>query len=159
MLKNCGSTTAAISVGISLFLLVVVCGIGCVWHWKRNNTPQFTLPSFLQRRRSRKKESTETLPFSPYVVSSSQQMSFQTQDHGPAEREADIQDHYENMNVSPHEAEEESEKEIYENSEQSNFEEHIYGNETPSPYYNFQKHSISSSEVPQDEDIYILPDP
>ncbi|KAG8516149.1 Protein GAPT [Galemys pyrenaicus] len=86
-------------------------------------------------------------------------MSFQTQDQRAAEREDNIQKNYENVNVRPCKAEEENEKEIYENSEQFDFEEHVYGNEMPSHYCNFQKPSISTSEVPQDEDIYILPDP
>ncbi|XP_004678518.1 PREDICTED: protein GAPT [Condylura cristata] len=159
MLKSCESTTVAISVGISFFLLLMVCGVGCIWHWKRSNTQQLTLPSFLQRRRSRKEDYTETLPIHPHVINPQPEMTFQTEDHISAEREANIQDNYENMKISPCEATEEIEKEIYENNGQSNFEEHIYGNEIASHYCNFQKPSISTSDVPQDDDIYILPDP
>lgn len=147
----------AISVGISLFLFLVICGIGCVWHWKRPNTPQFTLPSFLQRRRSKKKDYTKTFPISSPVISSSQKVSSQTPDHRFAEREANLQNNYENMKTGPPKVEGESE-DIYENTGQSDFEEHIYGNEIPSLYYNFQTCTSEASEVPQDEDIYILPD-
>ena len=65
-------------------------------------------------------------------------------------------DNYENVQVGPPRAKEETDKELYENTRPTNFEEHIYGNETSSQYYNFQK--PSTSEVSQDEDIYILPD-
>ncbi|NP_001420547.1 protein GAPT isoform X1 [Equus caballus] len=156
MLKNCGNTSAAIAIGISLLLLLVICGIGCVWHWKQRNTTQFSLPKFLQRRSSRRKDYTKTVSLSPYVINSRHKISVQTQDHRSAVRGTDIHGNYENVKVSPLNAKEETEKELYQNIQQCNLEEHIYGNEAPSKYCNFQ--NLHTSEVPQDEDIYILPD-
>ncbi|XP_011369338.1 protein GAPT [Pteropus vampyrus] len=155
MLKSCGNTSMAIPIGISLLLLLVICGIGCVWHWKHRNQTQFTLPRFLQRR-SRKKDYTKTLILGPHVSSSKNKTSVQSQGHKSAMEETDIYEHYENVETRPPEAKEETNKELYENTRQTNIEEHIYGNETTSEYYNFQK--PSTSEVSQDEDIYILPD-
>lgn len=155
MLKSCGNTSMAIPIGISLLLLLLICGIGCVWHWKHHNQTQFTLPRFLQRR-SRKKHYTKTLFLGPHVSTSKNKTSIQTQGHESAVEETDIYDQYENMKTRPPEAKEETNKEIYENTRQTNIEEHIYGNETTSEYYNFQK--PNTSEVSQDEDIYILPD-
>ncbi|XP_058420029.1 protein GAPT [Diceros bicornis minor] len=157
MLKSCGNTLAAVSIGISLLVLLVICGIGCVWHWKHHITTRFTLPKFLQRRSSRRKDYTKTLSLSPHIISSKHKISVQTQGHRSPARETNIHDNYENVEVGPPKAKEETGKELYQNTQPSNFEEeHIYGNETPSNYYNFQK--PCTSEVPQDEDIYILPD-
>lgn len=66
-----------------------------------------------------------------------------------------MQDIYENVVAGPPKAKEETGKELYENTQQPCFKNHIYGNKT-SEYYNFQK--PCTSEVPQDEDIYVLPD-
>ncbi|KAL1776843.1 GAPT [Sigmodon hispidus] len=46
-------------------------------------------------------------------------------------------------------------KALYENTQPSNLKEHVYGNQTDTLDYNFQK---PSPPPPQDEDIYILPD-
>ncbi|XP_057599163.1 protein GAPT [Hippopotamus amphibius kiboko] len=154
MLKSCGNTSVAVSIGISLLLLLVICGIGCVWHWKHHNTTQFTLPKFLQRRKKRK-DRTKTLSLSPQVISPRHKISVQTQDRRSAGEDTDIHDNYENVEVCPCKTKG-TDKELYENTRQTNFEEHIYGNETPCDYYDFQK--PSASETPQDEDIYILPD-
>ncbi|XP_074185021.1 protein GAPT isoform X1 [Rhinolophus sinicus] len=156
MLKSCGNTSMAISIGIFLLLLLVICGIGCVWHWKHRGTTQFTLPKFLQRRSSRRKDYTKTLSLNPHVISSRHKILVQTQDHRCAAGGTDIQDIYENVEAGPPKAEEETDKELYENTQQPCFKDHIYGNKITSEYYNFQK--PCSSEVPQDEDIYILPD-
>ncbi|XP_006166284.2 protein GAPT [Tupaia chinensis] len=153
MLKSCGNNSVAISVGIFLLLLLMVCGIGCVWHWKHRNTTRFTLPKFLQRKSSRRKDYAKTLSSSPYIIDSRHKTSVDSQAHRSAVGKINIHDNYENVEVGPPKAKEEMDKELYENTRQSNFEDHIYGNET---YYNFQKHS--ASEVPQEEDIYILPD-
>ncbi|XP_007079982.2 protein GAPT isoform X1 [Panthera tigris] len=155
MLKSCGNTSLAVSIGLSLLLLLLICGIGCVWHWKHHNPVQFTLPRFLQRRSSRRKDYAKTLS-DPLTVSSRHKISVQTQDYTSTGRGVNMYDNYENVQVGPPRAKEETDKELYENTRPTNFEEHIYGNETSSQYYNFQK--PSTSEVSQDEDIYILPD-
>lgn len=154
MLKSCGNTSMAIPIGISLLLLLLICGIGCVWHWKHHNQTQLTLPRFLQRR-SKKKDYTKTLFLGPHVSSSKNKTSVQIHGHKSAVEESSIDDHYENVETRCPEAKEETSKELYENTRQTNIEEHIYGNET-SEYYNFQK--PSTFEFSQDEDIYILPD-
>ncbi|XP_032328442.1 protein GAPT isoform X1 [Camelus ferus] len=156
MLESCGNASVAIPIGISLLLLLVICGIGCVWHWKHHNTMQGFLPRFLQRRKSRRKDYSKTLPLSPQVISSRYKISVQTQDHSSAGVDANIDDDYENVERGPPKSKEDTNKELYENTWQTNFEEHIYGNETPCAYYNFQK--PSTSEAPQEEDVYILPD-
>lgn len=158
MLKICGNTSVAVSIGISLLLLLVICGIGCVWHWKHKNTMQFTLPKFLQRRRSRRKEDcTKTFFLSPQFISPRHKISVQTQDRHSAGKDTNIHDNYENVKVCPPKAKGETDKKLYENTWQANAEEHIYGNETQCDYYNnFEK--PSTSEAPQEEDIYILPD-
>ncbi|XP_053452236.1 protein GAPT [Nycticebus coucang] len=156
MLKSCGNTSVAILVGTALLLLVMICGIGCVWHWKQNDSTRFTLPKVLQRRSSKRKDYTKTSFLSPHVIGLKHNTSVETQDHRSAVERTHIQENYENVQAGPPKATEETDKELYENTRQSNFEDHIYGNETASEYYNFQK--PSTSEVPQDEDIYILPD-
>ncbi|XP_019503749.1 PREDICTED: protein GAPT [Hipposideros armiger] len=156
MLKSCGNTSVAISVGISLLLLLVICGIGCVWHWKHRSTTQFTLPRLLQGKRSRRKDYSKTLSIRPHVISSRHKISVQTQDRKSAAGGTDTHDTYENLEARPPKAKEETDKELYENIRQPNFDDHIYGNETTCDYYNFQKPCTSAA--PQDEDIYILPD-
>ena len=157
MLEICGNTSVAISIGISLVLLLVICGIGCVWHWKHQNTVQFTLPKFLQRRRSRRKDYTKTSYLGPQFISPRHKISVQTQDRHSAGKDTDTRDNYENVKVRPPKAKGETDKELYENTWPTNPEEHIYGNEiAPGDYYNFEK--PSTSEAPQEEDIYILPD-
>ena len=80
----------------------------------------------------------------------------QNQDCRTSGRGTNTHDNYENVERGAPKPKEETDKELYENIRQTSFEEHIYGNEMSSQYYNFQK--PSTSEVPQDEDIYILPD-
>ncbi|XP_076973322.1 protein GAPT [Tamandua tetradactyla] len=155
MLKSCGNSSVAISIGILLLSFLIFCGIGCVWHRKHRNTTRFTLPRFLQRR-SKRKDCTKTFSLSPHIIGPRHKISSQTQDCSSAAGRTNIHDDYENVETGPPKAKEETEKELYENTCQSNFEEHVYGNETSSDYYNFQK--PITSEVPQDEDIYILPD-
>ncbi|XP_007942341.1 protein GAPT [Orycteropus afer afer] len=156
MLKSCEDSSVAFSIGIFFFLLLVFCGIGCVWHWNHPNTTRFTLPKFLRRRRSRRNNYAKTPTLSPQVIGPKHKISVQTQDHKSAMGATNVHDNYENVKASLPKAKEETDKEIYENTRQSNFEEHIYGNETSSDYYNFQKPGTSAA--PQDEDIYILPD-
>ncbi|XP_012508605.1 PREDICTED: protein GAPT isoform X1 [Propithecus coquereli] len=156
MLKSCENTSVAITVGISLLLLVMICGIGCVWHWKHHETTRFTLPKFLQRRSSRKKNYTKTFSWSPHIIGLQRKTPAETRDQRSAAMGTDMQENYENVEAGPPKADTETDKELYENTQQSNFEEHIYGNETSSDYYDFQK--PHTSEIPQDEDIYILPD-
>ncbi|XP_016055256.1 PREDICTED: protein GAPT isoform X2 [Miniopterus natalensis] len=155
MLKGCGSSSVALPIGASLLLLLVICGIGCVWHWKQRNTTQFTLPRFLQRRSSRRKDYSKTLSVGPDVISSKSKVSVETHDPGSAARETALHDHYENLEVRAPKAEEAG-KGLYENMQPTALEEHIYGNEVPCDYYNF--HKPGAPEAPQEEDIYILPD-
>ncbi|XP_003782793.1 protein GAPT [Otolemur garnettii] len=156
MLKSYGNTSAAILVGAALLLLVMICGIGCVWHWKHNDSMRFTLPKVLQRRSSKKKDYTKTSILSPRIFGLKHNTSVETQRCSSTVEGNNIQENYENVQTGPPKAMEETDKELYENTRQSNFQDHIYGNETSSEYYNFQK--PSTSQVPQDEDIYILPD-
>ncbi|XP_006875403.1 PREDICTED: protein GAPT [Chrysochloris asiatica] len=156
MLNSPGDTSVACSIGIFLFLLLMFCGIGCVWHWKHPNTTRFTLPKFLRRRRSKKNEYDETPSLSHQIISPEHKISVQTQDYNSAEGTTSLHANYENVNASPPKDKEETDKEIYENTQQSNFEEHVYGNEAESNYYNVQNPSTSGAT--QDEDIYILPD-
>lgn len=155
MLKSCGNTSVATSIGISLLFLLLICGIGCVWCWKHGNPVQFTLPRVLQRRSSRRKDCTKTLS-SLLAISSRHKISVQKQDCRSAGRGTNTCGSYENVESDAPKPKEVTDKELYENTQQTNFEDHIYGNEMSSQYYNFQK--PSTSEVPQDEDIYIFPD-
>ncbi|XP_059947691.1 protein GAPT [Mesoplodon densirostris] len=152
MLKSWGNTSVAISIGISLLLLLVICGIGCVRHWKQHNTVHFTLPKFLQRR----KDYTKRVSLSSQVIGPGHKISVQTEDHSSPGKDTNIYDNYENVEACPPQAKEETDEGIYENTCQTNFKEHIYGNETSCDYYDFQK--PTTSEEPQDENIYILPD-
>ncbi|XP_006891602.1 PREDICTED: protein GAPT [Elephantulus edwardii] len=156
MLAICKDSSVAFSVGIFFFLFLVFCGIGCIWQWKHPNTVRFALPKFLQKRRSKKKDYAKTPSSSPQIIVPKYKISAQSQTHRPALGATHVRDNYENVKTGPHKAKEESEKDIYENTRQSNFEDHIYGNEPSSDYCNFQK--PRTSETPQDEDIYILPD-
>uniref|UniRef100_A0A673U680 GRB2 binding adaptor protein, transmembrane n=2 Tax=Suricata suricatta TaxID=37032 RepID=A0A673U680_SURSU len=155
MLESCGNTSVAVSIGLSLLLLLLICGIGCAWHWKHHNPVQLTLPRFLQRRSSRRKDYVKTLS-DALAIRSKHKISVQTQEYTSSGRGANRYDNYENVEVRPPRDKGEADKELYENTRPTNFEEHIYGNETPSLYYNNQ--NPSTSEVSQDEDIYILPD-
>ncbi|KAM6156517.1 protein GAPT [Erethizon dorsatum] len=155
MLTSYGYTAVSISMGIFLLVLLVVCGIGCVWHWKHHTT-RFTSPKFLQRRSSERKECQKTLYLRPRSIGLNPKASVETKDHRSTDKGSRMHGHYENMATGPPKAKEERDKEPYENAQPPNFEEHIYGNEASSEYYNFQK--PGTSEVPQDEDIYILPD-
>ncbi|XP_019063376.1 protein GAPT [Fukomys damarensis] len=155
MLTSYGYTSVSIYMSIFLLAFLVVCGIGCVCHWKHHTT-QFTLPRFLQRRSRKRKDYKKTLCLSPHIVGLSHKVSVETKDHRSIDKGSRMHDHYENMVADPPKAKEESDKELYENTQPPNFEEHFYGNEASSEYYNFQK--LGTSQVPQDEDIYILPD-
>lgn len=94
---------------------------------------------------------------SPQFISPRHKISVQTQDRHSAGKDTNIHDNYENVKVCPPKAKGETDKKLYENTWQTNAEEHIYGNETQCDYYNnFEK--PSTSEAPQEEDIYILPD-
>ncbi|XP_004848728.1 protein GAPT [Heterocephalus glaber] len=155
MLTSYRYTSVSIFMGIFLLVLLVVCGIGCVWHWKHHST-RFTLPRILQRRRSKRKDYEKTLYLSPHIVGLNPKASVETKDHRSTDKGSRMHDHYENMAAGPPKAKEESDRGLYENTQPPNFEEHIYGNEASSEYYNFQK--PGTSQVPQDEDIYILPD-
>ncbi|KAM6225088.1 protein GAPT [Rhynchocyon petersi] len=154
MLKSCEDTSVAYIVGIFLFLFLVFCGIGCIWRWKHLNAPRFTLPKFLQRRSSKRYAKTPSL--GSQGVGPKCKILVQAQTHKPASGTTNTHDNYENVKTKCPKGKEESCKEIYENTGQSNFEEHIYGNEPSSEYYNFRKPRLS--EPPQEEDIYILPD-
>ncbi|KAM9253221.1 protein GAPT [Dugong dugon] len=156
MLKSCGGTSVGFSVGIFLFFLLVFFGIGCVWHWKHPNTTRFTLPKFLRKRESKRHDYAKTPSLSPQVIGIKHKISVQTQGHRSAMGKTNIHGNYENVEARPPKAREETDNEIYENTRQSNFEEHIYGNETLSDDCYFQKPSTSAA--PQEEDIYILPD-
>ncbi|XP_047585373.1 protein GAPT isoform X1 [Lutra lutra] len=155
MLKSCGNTPVATSIGISLLFLLLICGIGCVWCWKHGNPVHFPLPRVLQRRSSRRKDNTKTLS-SLLTISSRHKISVQNQHCKSSGRGTNTHGSYENVESGDPKHKEVTDKELYENTWQTNFEEHIYGNEMSPQYYNFQK--PSTSEDPQDEDIYILPD-
>ncbi|XP_005392730.1 PREDICTED: protein GAPT [Chinchilla lanigera] len=155
MLMSYGYTSVSISVGIFLLVLLVACGIGCVWHWK-SHTTRFTSLKFLRKRNSKRKDYHKALFLTPHIFGLNPKASVETKDHRSTNKGCRVPGHYENMAADPPKAKEESDKELYENVQQPNFEEHIYGNEESSEYYIFQK--PGTSEVPQDEDIYILPD-
>ncbi|XP_069897047.1 protein GAPT [Dipodomys merriami] len=155
MLKGYGNTSVAILLGISLVVFLVFCGIGCVWHWKRHKATRFILPKFLQRRSSRRKAYMKNLYLGTHIIGSRSKTSVETQDHKPTVKETKMHSNYENMEAGLPKAKEETEKGLYENTCPSNVTEPIYKNEM-SPYYNFKK--LQTSQVPPDEDIYILPD-
>uniref|UniRef100_A0A8C6QER0 Grb2-binding adaptor, transmembrane n=1 Tax=Nannospalax galili TaxID=1026970 RepID=A0A8C6QER0_NANGA len=152
MLKSCGSTSLGIAVGVFLLALLVVCGFGCVWHWKHRDTTRFTLPKFLQRRSSRRKDYTKTLCLSSYVTSSSPKTSVETKGHKSTAEGTQMHDNYENVEAGPPRVH----GPLYENTQLSNLEECVYRNQGSSLYYNVQ--NPNSSAATQDEDIYILPD-
>lgn len=153
MLRCCGNPSVAISVGIALLLLLVVCGIGCVWHWKPAG---FTLPKFLQRRSSRKKDRKKKFSLSPHIVTAWHKISGEIQDHKSADRRTNPHNNYENVEASCSNPRKDTGNELYENTRQCDFEEHVYKNENFPEYCNFQK--PAASKVTQEEDIYILPD-
>lgn len=145
----------AILMGISLLALLLMCVIGCFWHLKRHSIRKFNFPSILHTGRSRKPLST-----SHVIISQEQKAAAVAEEYSFAGREVQKERSYENVRVGPlkttEEEEEEEEDKLYENSQPSNFEDHVYGNETPLNYPNFQE--PGASEENQDEDIYILPD-
>ncbi|XP_012860396.2 protein GAPT [Echinops telfairi] len=156
ILKSSGHISMAFPLGIFLLLLLMFCVIGCVWQWRHPNRNRFVLPKVLQRRRSKKNLYAKKFFLSPQEILPQPKTSVQTQDHKSTTEVANIHGNYENVEACPVNAKEEASKEIYENTRQSNFEEHIYGNELSPKYFNFQQ--PSTSDTPQDEDIYILPD-
>ncbi|KAM5264391.1 protein GAPT [Ctenodactylus gundi] len=156
MWKSCGNTSASIFISIFLLGLLVVCGVGCVWRWKPRRTTQFTWPRVLQRRSSRRRDYTKTLFLTPHIFGLRPKASVETPGHRPTVKETSVQDYYENVATGSSRVNEETDKELYENTQPLGFEEHIYGNEAPSIYHNFQ--NPCTADIPQ-EDIYILPDP
>lgn len=155
MLECFESSPVAVSVGVSLLVLLLLCGIGCAWHWNRRESTPFTLPKFMQRRSSRQKDVTKTVSSSAYVISPSMKASVESKGHKSTAKRNKMHGNYENVEVCPPCTEGTTEKALYENTQPSNLEEHVYGNQTDPLYYNFQK---PSPPPPQDDDIYILPD-
>ncbi|KAL6090738.1 hypothetical protein STEG23_013615 [Scotinomys teguina] len=145
-----------VTVGVSFLVLLLVCGIGCVWHWKRRDSTSFTLPKFM-RRSSRQKDGTKTLDLNAHMICSSSKTSVESKGHKSTSKRNRMHGEYENVEVGPPRNEEATEKVLYENTQPSNGEEHVYGNQTDTLYYNFQKPN-PPPPAPQDEDIYILPD-
>lgn len=156
MLKCFASSPVGVAVGVSLLVLLLVCGIGCAWHWNRRESTPFTLRKFMQRRSSRHKDFSKTVGLSAYVTSPSSKTSVESKGHKSTAKRNKMQGNYENVEVCPPGTEGATEKALYENMQPSNLEEHVYGNQTDPLYYNFQK--PSPAPPPQDEDIYILPD-
>ncbi|XP_059132633.1 protein GAPT [Peromyscus eremicus] len=156
MLKSFVSSSMGVAAGLSLLLLLLVCGIGCVWHWKRQDNAPFTLPKFMQRS-SRHNDCTKNLGLSDHKICSSSKTSVESKGHKSTSKRNRMHGEYENVQVGPPRTEEPPEKALYENTQPSNLEEHVYGNQTDALYYNFQKPS-PPPPAPQDEDIYILPD-
>ncbi|XP_051028331.1 protein GAPT [Acomys russatus] len=149
MLKSFASSSVGIAVAVSLLVLLLVCGLGCVWHWKRRETTSFPVPKFMQRRSSRQKDCTKTLSPKPKTS------SMESKAHRSSAKGSRLHGHYENVPCPPH-TEEASEKALYENTQPSNPEEHVYGNQTDALYCNFPK--PTPPPPPQEDDIYILPD-
>ncbi|CAH6787640.1 protein GAPT [Phodopus roborovskii] len=155
MLSSFASSSMGVAVGVSLLVLFLACGIGCVWHWKRREATAFTLPKFMQRRSSRHKDCTKTLGSSAHVVCPSSETSVESKGHKSSTKRNRMLGEYENVEVGPPDTEVAAEKALYENTQPSNLEEHVYGNQTEALYYNFQK---PTPPAPQDDDTYILPD-
>ena len=156
MLRSCGSSSVPVSVAVPVLLLLAICGVAFVWCWKQRDTTQLAFPRFLQRSGSRRRDYSKTLSPRPRAFGSKCKAPGGAQGRRPAAREADPCDDYENLEVGPPKAEDTADKGLYENARPAGSEEHVYGNESSSPYYNFQK--PASPESPPDEDIYILPD-
>ncbi|XP_005356844.1 protein GAPT [Microtus ochrogaster] len=156
MLKSFVSNSMGVAVGVSLLILLVVCGIGCVWHWKRRESTALTLPKFLQRRNNRHKDFAKTLDLNPHMVCPSSKTSGESKGHKSTVKRNTPHGEYENVQVGPASTEASTEKALYENTQPSNPEEHVYGNQTDALYCNFQK--PSPLPPPQDDDTYILPD-
>lgn len=155
MLKSFASSPVGVAVGVSLLVLLLACGIGCAWHWNRRETTPLTLPKFMQRRSSRHKDYAKNVGVCAYVTGPSAKASVESKGQKSTAKGSKMHDNYENVEVCPPGTEGETEKGLYENTQPSNLEEHVYGNQTDPLYYNFQK---PSPPPPQDEDIYILPD-
>lgn len=155
MLESFASSSVGVAVAISLLVLLLICGLGCVWHWKRRGTASLTVPKFMQRKNSRQKACTKTLALSAYMTRSKPETSGESKAHKSSTKRSQTQGHYENVSCPPH-SKEASEKALYENTQPSNLEEHVYGNQTDALYCNFQK--PDPPPAPPEEDIYILPD-
>ncbi|XP_048224283.1 protein GAPT [Perognathus longimembris pacificus] len=155
MLKGGGNTSVAISLGISLVVFLVFCGIGCIWHWKHHKATRFTLPRFLQRGTSRRKNYTKNLFLDSHLIGLRLKTSDETHGHKSTGKGTKMHSNYENMKAGLPKTKEETDKGLYENTQLSNVTEPIYKNEI-SPYYNF--HKPETSQVSPEEDIYILPD-
>lgn len=110
----------------------------------------------MQRRNSRHKDFEKTTGLSAYVTGpKGTKTSAESKGHKSAAKKTKEQGNYENVEVCPPCTEGAAEKSLYENTQPSNLEEHVYGNQTDNLYCNFQK---PSPPPPQDDDIYILPD-
>ncbi|ERE82660.1 protein GAPT [Cricetulus griseus] len=156
MLRSFVSSSMGVAVGVALLVLLLACGIGCVWHCKRQEATAFTLPKFMQRRSSRHKNFTKNLGLNVHTICPSSKTSVESKGHKSSAKRNRMHGEYENVEVGPPDTKVATEKALYENTQPSNLEEHVYGNQTDALYYNFQK--PSPPPVPQDEDIYILPD-
>ncbi|XP_054431276.1 protein GAPT [Pteronotus mesoamericanus] len=157
MLRSCGDSSVATSVGLSLLLLLLLlaCGVGCAWYRKCRDTRQFAFPRFLQRGGRGGRDYSKTLSLRRQGGGSRYKVPARTQAHRPAASDPDLCNDYENWEVGPALAEE-GRKGLYENMQPPRLEEPVYGNEAWSHYCNVQK--PLSPETPQEEDIYIVPD-
>ncbi|XP_055459115.1 protein GAPT [Psammomys obesus] len=155
MLKSFVSSSVAVVVSVSLLIVLLVYGIGCVWRWKRRETTPIILPKFMQRRSNRQKDCVKTLSLRAHVTGSSPKISVESKGPKSSSKRNKANGNYENVSCPLH-TEAVTDKALYENTQPSNLEEHVYCNQTDALYHNFQK--PSPPPAPQEEDIYILPD-
>nr|XP_004664954.1 protein GAPT [Jaculus jaculus] len=157
MSRCCGRTSVSIAVAVFLLVLLLVWGVACAWPWKYRGLARLALPRFLQRRSSRKRVSAETFRWASRVGASSPKTSDETKDHKPTAKGARVQNNYENVEAGLPKDKSQTEEALYENTGRPHAQEHVYENQTSSPYYDFQQ-ARSSEEALQEENVYILPD-
>ncbi|XP_036609578.1 protein GAPT [Trichosurus vulpecula] len=157
--EECRSGSALLPVIVTLLLaILVLCALGLAWYWKRYSyTNNFALPKFLHKKRGQKDSDPLHTPCTPSEYTGSQCFPPCQIKDGPSPLfRNDTEQSYENVETGPVNCAEERSTDLYENTAQFNSEEHLYGNESSTEYYNFQKpHCLNT--LP-DENIYILPD-
>ncbi|XP_068952101.1 protein GAPT [Petaurus breviceps papuanus] len=157
--KECRSGSALVLVILTLLLAILVLGaLGLAWYWKSYRyTSHFALPKFLHKRKNQNDSDPPHIPCNPSEYTGTKHFPpCQIKDKPSAQSRDNTDQSYENVETGPARRAEEHLTDLYENTAQFNSEEHLYGNESSTEYYNFQKpHCLNT---PSDEDIYVLPD-
>ncbi|XP_007486417.2 protein GAPT [Monodelphis domestica] len=158
--KKCESLKLEAIIVPLLLVILLLCALGLVWYWKRYRyrySRNFALRKFLHKKRHQNAFDSLRTPHTPTEYGGPKHLTpNQIKDKPSLLYRNDADQSYENVETGPLRCAEECLTGLYENTNQVNSEEHLYGNESSSEYYNVQKPHLLN--YPPVEEIYILPD-